>query len=148
MTICKHFQNSKHLFGSEVDHLMQSNLCRSSTTSVYMLSVTDFNPKGTISEVRVHAGAYLDKLDADRLPNADSPRSSWNRLITMAGIFLGTSQLAYRRGKSSGEARAPLGRSVREPRSPGRSAREGHATPENFWKIRCDSMHFRVFWGT
>ena len=28
-----------------------------STTSIYMLSVTDFNPKGTISEVRVHAGA-------------------------------------------------------------------------------------------
>ena len=30
-----------------------------------MLSVTDFDPKGTISEVRVHAGLYLDKLDAD-----------------------------------------------------------------------------------
>ena len=35
-----------------------------------MLSVTDFDPKGTISEVRVHAGLYLDILDADRLPNA------------------------------------------------------------------------------
>ena len=35
-----------------------------------MLSVTDFDPKGTISEVRVHAGLYLDILDADRSPNA------------------------------------------------------------------------------
>ena len=31
---------------------MRSKSCR--TTSIYMLSVTDFNPKGTISEVRVH----------------------------------------------------------------------------------------------
>ena len=35
-----------------------------------MLSVTDFDPKGTISEVRVHARLYLDMLDADRSPNA------------------------------------------------------------------------------
>ena len=35
-----------------------------------MLSVTDFDPKGTISEVRVHAGLYLDILHADRSPNA------------------------------------------------------------------------------
>ena len=35
-----------------------------------MLSVTDFDPKGTISEVGVHAGLYLDILDADRSPNA------------------------------------------------------------------------------
>ena len=37
--------------------------------SIYMLSVTDFDPKGTISEIRVHAGLYLDILDADRSPN-------------------------------------------------------------------------------
>ena len=37
-----------------------------------MRSVTDFDPKGTISEVRVHAGPYLDILDADRSPNAVS----------------------------------------------------------------------------
>ena len=35
-----------------------------------MLSVTDFDPKGTISEVRLHGGLYLDILDADRSPNA------------------------------------------------------------------------------
>ena len=35
-----------------------------------MLCVTDFDPKGTISEVRVHAGLHLDILDADRSPNA------------------------------------------------------------------------------
>ena len=35
-----------------------------------MLSVTDFGPKGTISEVRVQAGLYLGILDADRSPNA------------------------------------------------------------------------------
>ena len=35
-----------------------------------MLFFTDFKPKGTISEVRVHAGLYLDILDADRSPNA------------------------------------------------------------------------------
>ena len=39
--------------------LMRSHSCRSSTTSIYMLSVTDFDPKGTTSEVRVHAGAKL-----------------------------------------------------------------------------------------
>ena len=38
-----------------------------------MLSVTDFDPKGTISKVRVHAGLYLDILDADRSPNAVTP---------------------------------------------------------------------------
>ena len=36
---------------------MRSNSCRFSTTSIYMLSVTDINPKRTISELRVHAGA-------------------------------------------------------------------------------------------
>ena len=35
-----------------------------------MLSVTDLDPKGTISVARVHAGLYLDILDADRSPNA------------------------------------------------------------------------------
>ena len=35
-----------------------------------MLSVTDFDPKGTISKVRVYAGLYFDILDADRSPNA------------------------------------------------------------------------------
>ena len=40
--------------------------------SIYLHSVTDFDPKGTISEVRVHAGLYLDTLDADRSPNAVS----------------------------------------------------------------------------
>ena len=34
---------------------MRSNLCRYWATLTYMLSVTDFNPKGTISEFRVHA---------------------------------------------------------------------------------------------
>ena len=37
-----------------------------------MLSVTDFVPKGIISGVRVQAGLYLDRLDADRSPNAVS----------------------------------------------------------------------------
>ena len=37
-----------------------------------MPSVTDFDPKGTISEVGVHAGLYLDILDADPSPNAVS----------------------------------------------------------------------------
>ena len=34
--------------------------------------VTDFDPKGINSGVRVHAGFYLDMLDADRSPNAVS----------------------------------------------------------------------------
>ena len=41
-------------------------------TSIYMPSLTDFDPKGTIAGVRVHAGLYLDILDADRSPNAVS----------------------------------------------------------------------------
>ena len=40
--------------------------------SINMLSVTDFDPKGIISGVRVQAGLYLDMLDADRSPNAVS----------------------------------------------------------------------------
>ena len=49
---------------------MRSNQYRSSPASICMLSVTDFDPKGTISEVRVHTGLYLDMLDAARSPNA------------------------------------------------------------------------------
>ena len=35
-----------------------------------MLSVTDFDSKGIISDVRLHARLYLDVLDADRSPYA------------------------------------------------------------------------------
>ena len=35
-----------------------------------MLSVKDFDPKGTISEVRVLTGLNVDILEADRSPNA------------------------------------------------------------------------------
>ena len=49
---------SKKVNISEVrGQLIRSNSRIFSTTSIYMLSVTDFDPKGTISEVRVHAGA-------------------------------------------------------------------------------------------
>ena len=37
-----------------------------------MLSLTDFDPKGIISGVRVQDGLYLDMLDADRSSNAVS----------------------------------------------------------------------------
>ena len=37
--------------------LMQSNSCRFWATFSYVLSVTDFDPKGTISEIRVHSVA-------------------------------------------------------------------------------------------
>ena len=47
-----------------------------------MLSVTDFDPKGIISGVRVQAGLYLDMLDADRLPNA-------------VGVHAGTSRVDF-----------------------------------------------------
>ena len=42
------------------------------SSSINMLSVTDFVPKRFISGVRVQAGLYLDMLDADRSPNAVS----------------------------------------------------------------------------
>ena len=51
---CKHINKSKHLFRGQ---MIRSNSRTFSTTSIYMLSVTDFKPKGTISEVSVHAGA-------------------------------------------------------------------------------------------
>ena len=35
-----------------------------------MLGITDFNPKGIISGVRVQVGFSLDMLDADGSPNA------------------------------------------------------------------------------
>ena len=61
-----------------------------STTSTYMLKVTDFDPKGSISEVTVHAGAKFGHtgspnavrvhagttqvdFEVDRPPPADSP---------------------------------------------------------------------------
>ena len=40
--------------------------------STNMLSVTDFDPKGIISGVRVQASLHLDMLDADQSPNAVS----------------------------------------------------------------------------
>ena len=53
---------------------MWQNQCGFSPVSIYIsiykLSVTDFDPKGNISEVRGHAGLYLDILDADPSPNA------------------------------------------------------------------------------
>ena len=80
---CKHFRKSKHLLRSEVNRCDQSSielhLRRSTSTSycmvsrsINMLSVTDFDPKGIISGVRVQAGLYLDMLDGDRSPNAVS----------------------------------------------------------------------------
>ena len=50
----------------------------------------------------------------------------------LSGIFLGTSQLAYRRPK--------LGRSP----SPATGG-SGACSPEEICKIKCDYMHFRVF---
>ena len=59
---------------------MRSNQYRSSPASIFFIvsrsinmpSVTDFEPKGIISDVRVQGGLYLDMLDADRSPNAVS----------------------------------------------------------------------------
>ena len=63
---------------------------RSSPASIYivsrsinMLSITDFDPKGIISGVRVQAGLYLDMLDADRSPNA------------VSAVHAGTSQVDF-----------------------------------------------------
>ena len=42
------------------------------STSINMLSVTDFVRKGIISGVRVQAGLHLDMLEADRSPNMQS----------------------------------------------------------------------------
>ena len=47
-----------------------------------MLSVTDFDPKGIISGIRVQAGLYLDMPDADRSPNGVS-------------VYAGTSQVDF-----------------------------------------------------
>ena len=49
---------------------IRSNSRAYSTTSIYMLSVTDFYPTGTISEVRVDAGENLEKLDVGRSTNS------------------------------------------------------------------------------
>ena len=67
---------------------MRSNSCRSAPTSIYTLSVMDFDKKKeTISEVRGQVELNLDILDADRFPNAaHSQRSSGNRLITMVKV--------------------------------------------------------------
>ena len=72
---------------------MQSNSRTFSTTLIYLYSVMDFYPKGTISEGRVHAGAKFGltgfwsianavrvhgriaqvDFEVDRPPPADSP---------------------------------------------------------------------------
>ena len=67
---------------------MRSKPCRSSPALIYMLSVMDFEPKLTISEVIVHAGLYLVKLDADRSPNAAAnlQRSLTDRSIAMVKL--------------------------------------------------------------
>ena len=49
-----------------------------------MLSVTDFDPKGAISEVKVHGGAKFAIPDAGQSPNADSPPR--DHLITMVKL--------------------------------------------------------------
>ena len=53
-------------FFLKIGHKLTSNEARK------VGRVTDFDPKGIISGVRVHAGLYLDMLDADRSPNAVS----------------------------------------------------------------------------
>ena len=68
---CKHFKKCKHLLRLEVIWCDKTLCIRSfSPASIYMLSVKDFDPKETISEVRVHAELYLDILDTGRSPNA------------------------------------------------------------------------------
>ena len=53
-----------------------------------MPSVTDFDPKGTISEVRVHAGVYLDILHADRSPITVTPEMHrWISKLTRLQIL-------------------------------------------------------------
>ena len=55
---CKPREHIQKVNISEVrGQLIRSNSSIFSITSIYMLSVTDFDPKGTISEVRVNAGA-------------------------------------------------------------------------------------------
>ena len=86
--------------------------------------------------IRTTHNAWLKELQSHRKRRTAifSKFLLWNRK-KQAGIFLGTIQLAYRRQK--------LGRSP----SRARGVR-GHAPPGKFWKIRCDYMHFRAFWGT
>ena len=68
----KHLQTRKHLLRSEFSWCDQTrvDLHKRRSTVIYMLSVTDFDPKVTIAEVRLHVALYLDILDADRSPNA------------------------------------------------------------------------------
>ena len=55
---------------------MRTNQGRSSTTSIYMLGIADFDPKGTISEVRVHTGTTFGHTawdsEIDRLTSFDA----------------------------------------------------------------------------
>ena len=56
----KHFEKVNIRWGQRsVDAIKLVYTCWSWTPSIYKLSVTDFDPKGTISEVRVHAKLYL-----------------------------------------------------------------------------------------
>ena len=58
--------------------LMLFNLAYISTTSIYMLSVTHFDPKWTISEVRVHAGPKFGHTECWSIAKcSQSPRRNY-----------------------------------------------------------------------
>ena len=56
---------------------MRSNSCRSSTKSNYMLSVMDFDPMETISEIRVHAGAIFGPTEVRSIAKCRFPMNFW-----------------------------------------------------------------------
>ena len=66
---------------------MRSKSCTFSSTTIYIIRITDFDPKGTISKIRVHARLSLDIMDSDRSPNAAySTRISPDRWITQVKL--------------------------------------------------------------
>ena len=110
----EYIQKSKHLWG-------QKSVDTIKLASIYILSVTDFDQKGAISEVRVHAGAkfghtgcwsiakysqsspwrrttQLD-FEVDRPPPADSPAG--DLFITMAKEMVILCKKEFRKMKKS-----------------------------------------------
>ena len=110
----KHFWKSKHLLRSEVSwcdqtsidlHLRRSTCSLLVSRSINMLSVTDFDPKGIISGVRVQAGLYLDMLDADRSPNAVSVHAGTSQVdfeVDLPPACLSTRRSFDHHGKGNG----------------------------------------------
>ena len=90
---------------------MRSNQYRSSPALIYMLSVTDFDPRGTISEVRVHAGALFGHAGCWSIAKCNRFSTKFSRSFDHHGKTRGRWKKnctnSHKKRKGGGSANAP-----------------------------------------